>query len=275
MDARWQRLHVAERGAGPPVLLVHGQPGLCTDWDPVTDLVARDHQVLVPDRPGYGASGTEPLGMAENAALLADLLRARAPGPAVVVGHSYGGGVATLLAAGHPDAVRGLVLVGSVGVAGSVNGFDHVLAWPAVGEVVSAVGLLTMGRLLPRLRPLARVLPDGAGDRLRAGLPDRQYAAGVSRQGLRMCRSFVAEQRSLLAEIADVELALTRVVAPTVVITGSWDVVVPPTVAVSMAATVPHAELVVVARTGHFVPRDAPHAVADAVRRVEERAGGR
>lgn len=275
MDAQWPRLHVAERGEGPPVLLVHGQPGLCTDWDPVTERLAPGHHVLVPDRPGYGGSGTRPLGMAENAAVLAELLRARADGPAVVVGHSYGGGVAVLLAAQHPGAVRGLVLVGSVGMAGSVNGFDHLLAMPAVGEVVSAVGLLTLGRVLPRLRPLARLLPDGPGARLRAGLPDQQYAAGVSRRGLRMCRSFVAEQRSLIAEIADVELALTRVVAPTVVVTGTWDVVVPPAVAVSMAATVPHAELVTVARAGHFVPRDAPEVVVRAVSRVEGIAGGR
>jgi pimeloyl-ACP methyl ester carboxylesterase len=210
--------------------------------------------------------------MAENAALLGQLLAGRGAAPAVVVGHSYGGGIAVLLAVARPELVRGLVLVGSVGEAGSVNGFDHLLALPAVGTFVSALGLLTLGRVLPRLRPLAALLPEQAGARLRAGLPDQQYAASVSRLGLRMCRSFVAEQRSLIMEIRDVEQALRRLRVPTSILTGTLDMVVPPSVALSMAATVAGAELVTVARAGHFLPRDAPRVVVEAVRRVEARA---
>ena len=41
-------------------------------------------------------------------------------------------------------------------------------------------------------------------------------------------------------------------------ISGTWDVVVPPSVSASIAAAIPGSELVTVARTGHFVPRDAP-----------------
>ncbi|HLX89602.1 MAG TPA: alpha/beta hydrolase, partial [Acidimicrobiales bacterium] len=207
MDRRWERLHVAEQGQGPPVLLVHGQPGVGADWDLVADRLARDHRVLVPDRPGYGASTPEPLGMAENSELLAELLVAKGSAPATVVGHSYGGGVSVLLAHRHPELVRGLVLVGSVGNEASVNGFDHVLALPVLGEVLSALGLMTVGRVLPRLRPFANLLPDTAATRLRASLPDPRYAAGVSRQGLRVYRAFVAEQRSLIAEVGDVERA--------------------------------------------------------------------
>ncbi len=272
MRGAWERLHVAETGTGPPVLLVHGQPGVGADWEPVIERLRADHRVLAPDRPGYGASAPLALSMAENAEILSELLGAGDGGPAVVVGHSYGGGIAALLAARHPELVRGLVLVGSVGNAASVNGFDHVLALPVIGEVFSAVGLVTLGHVLPRLRPLARFLPEHAGTRLRASLPDLRYAAGVSRLGLRMCRTFVAEQRSLIAEIAEVEAAIAALDLPVSVITGTWDTVVPPSVAVSIARSVPGAELVAVAGVGHFVPRDQPSAVASAVRRVEARA---
>jgi pimeloyl-ACP methyl ester carboxylesterase len=87
-----------------------------------------------------------------------------------------------------------------------------------------------------------------------------------------MCRSFVAEQRSLIMEIRDVEQALRRLRVPTSILTGTLDMVVPPSVALSMAATVAGAELVTVARAGHFLPRDAPRVVVEAVRRVEARA---
>ena len=274
MAGQWEPLHVTEQGAGPAVLLVHGQPGVGADWDAVANLLARDHRVLVPDRPGYGATASKPVGMAENAELLAELLVDKQAAPALVVGHSYGGGIAVLLAARHPDLVRGLVLVGSVGDAPSVNGLDHVLAVPVVGQVLSAVGLVTLGRVLPTLRPLARFLPGSVGIRLRASLPDRRYAATVSRQGLRLARTFVAEQRSLLAEVGEVERSLPALRLPVSVVTGTWDNVVPPAVAVSIAATVAGSELVAVAGVGHFVPRDAPHAVVRALARVERRANG-
>jgi pimeloyl-ACP methyl ester carboxylesterase len=93
-----------------------------------------------------------------------------------------------------------------------------------------------------------------------------EVTSGFGRQ---LWRSFVFEQRALVHEIGDVEAILPGIRVPTVVIAGTWDVIVPPSVAAAVAAAVPGAELILVARTGHFVPRDAPRVVADAVRRVE------
>lgn len=260
----------AEVGAGPPVLLIHGQPGLGSDWDGVVAALRADHRLLAPDRPGYGDGGPDPTTMAGNAAALADLLESRSAAPAVVVGHSYGGGIAILLAARRPDLVRGLVLVGSVGRAGSVNAFDRAMAAPVLGEVLSATGLFALGKVLPRLRRrAARLGPQTAW--LVESLPDERYLHLAPGPGRQIWRSFVAEQRALVAEIADVEAAVAAVRAPAVVVTGTLDVVVPPTVAVALAAALPSAELVTVARAGHFVPRDHPGVVAAAVRRVEAR----
>jgi pimeloyl-ACP methyl ester carboxylesterase len=188
-----------------------------------------------------------------------------------VIGHSYGGGIAVLLAARHPEVVSGLVLVGSVGRADSVNAVDHVLALPWAGEALAAAGLVAFGRVLPRLRGLAGHAPGRRLAWLEASLPDRRFAEVAAGFGRQIWRSFVFEQRALMREIGDVEAALSEVRVPTVVISGTWDVVVPPSVATSVAATITGAELVTVARTGHFVPRDAPKVVADAVRRVEGR----
>jgi pimeloyl-ACP methyl ester carboxylesterase len=270
-------LSVVDEGRGPVVLALHGQPGLGSDWDTVLPRLADDHRVLVPDRPGYGLTGGEAMGMAANADLLADMLVERRAAPATVVGHSYGGGIAILLAARRPEVVSGLVLVGSVGRADSVNVVDHVLALPWAGEAITAAGLLTLGRVLPRLRGLASHVPGRRLAWLEASLPDRHFGDVASRFGRQIWRSFVVEQRALMREIGDVEAALNEVRVPTVVITGTWDVVVPASVAASVAAAVPGAELVTVARTGHFVPRDAPGVVARAVRSVEARgqaAGG-
>jgi pimeloyl-ACP methyl ester carboxylesterase len=264
-------LFVTDRGRGPVVLAIHGQPGLSSDWDDVMPQLVGDHRMLVPDRPGYGRSAGEALAMAENAEILADMLVERGAVPATIVGHSYGGGIALLLAARRPEVVSGLVLVASVGQADSVNTVDHVLALPWAGEVLAAAGMVAFGKVLPRLRGLASHVPGRRLDWLEASLPDRRYVEVTSGFGRQLWRSFVVEQRALVREIGDVEAVLSGIRVPTVVIAGTWDVVVPPSVAAAVAAAIPGAQLTIVARTGHFVPRDAPRVVAEAVRRVEAR----
>jgi pimeloyl-ACP methyl ester carboxylesterase len=264
-------LFVIDSGRGPSVLFVHGQPGLAGDWDQVRLPLAPDHRTLTVDRPGYGATGGPPLTMAANAELLADLLVERGAVPATVVGHSYGGGIAILMAARHPELVSGLVLVGSVGRADSLNMVDHLLALPWAGEAITAAGLVTLGRFLPRLRDLASHVPGRRLDWLEASLPDRHYVEVAARFGRHIRRSFVFEQRTLIHEIGAIEEALPEIAVPTVVITGTWDVVVPASVAATVAAAIAGSELITVARTGHFVPRDAPGVVERAVRAVEAR----
>ena len=262
---------VDDRGRGDPVLLVHGQPGLGTDWDGVAARL-QDHRLLLVDRPGYGRSGDATVTMHDNALLLATLLEERGAAPATVVGHSYGGGVAILLATLRPELVAGLVLVASVGRAASLTVVDRALAVPVLGDAISAAGLFTVGRVLPRLRAATGSRHYPGFEWLRASLPDDAYEHVSAPVGRRVWHSFVAEQRSLLDEIDSVERSLGAVAAPTAVLSGTWDLVVPPVVAASIAAAIPGAELVSVARTGHFVPRDAPGLVAAAVRGVEARA---
>jgi pimeloyl-ACP methyl ester carboxylesterase len=268
-----RHIFVTETGRGPSVLFVHGQPGLGRDFNPATRLLDDSHRVLLPDRPGYGRTDQGPLSMAQNAELLAGLLLNRSAAPATVVGHSYGGGVAILLAAAHPELVSGLVLVGSVGRRESLNGLDHLLAAPVIGDSLSRACLFALGRILPVVRSAAGFVPRDVLERVSASLPDSGYLDRDSLRGGKLARSFVFEQRCLLKEIADVEASLDSVVVPTVVITGSWDVVVPPLVAAGISARIKGAELLTVEKVGHFVVRDAPGAVAEAVRSVESRSG--
>jgi pimeloyl-ACP methyl ester carboxylesterase len=246
------------------------------DWDLVANRL-EDHRVLIVDRPGYGASGSDALDIAASAELFGRLLVERGAAPATVVGHSYGGGIAIMLAARHPELVSGVVLAASIGRTDNVTVVDHVLAGPVVGALSSAVGLFTLGHVLPHVRRLAGSGEHRVTEWLRATLPDSGHDTVSLHPGRRVWRTFVAEQRTLMREIADVEAALGSVRAPTAVLSGDWDIVVPPRVCEAVAAAVVDGELVRLARTGHFIPRDAPDAVAAAVRAVERRvrAAGR
>ena len=98
----------------PLVLLESGLSGWSQDWARVQPALARHSQVCSYDRAGYAWSDEAPQARTGLSAVedLRTLLRnAGLHGPMVVVGHSWGGLLAQLLAQTHPDEVAGLVLV--------------------------------------------------------------------------------------------------------------------------------------------------------------------
>ncbi|MBA2253808.1 MAG: alpha/beta hydrolase [Chloroflexi bacterium] len=101
------RLHVETHGTGRPVLFVHGAMGHGRDaWRMQLPLADR-WRLLIADRAGFGESPGGP----QDAEAQADDLAALIPGGADVVGHSYGGVIALLLAAQRPDLVRSLTVI--------------------------------------------------------------------------------------------------------------------------------------------------------------------
>jgi pimeloyl-ACP methyl ester carboxylesterase len=80
-------------------------------------------------------------------------------------------------------------------------------------------------------------------------------------------RSFVVEQRALLAETPSLEAGLSSVRAPTAVVAGRRDRVVPIRAAADLAEAIPGAELVWVPDAGHLVPQEAPGVLVSIVRR--------
>jgi pimeloyl-ACP methyl ester carboxylesterase len=258
-----------DRGTGHPVLLLHGQPGSGASWDPVTELLVPDFRVLAPDRIGYGESGGEARGLAANAELLAAFLLERDAAPATVVGHSWSGGVAVLMAARHRSMVSDLVLVGAACTPDSLNALDRWLTVPGLGDALTVLGLLGIGEVLPRLRPLTSYLPPRYRQPVATALPD-QSALGGGRGALgRHRRTFMAEQRALVEELPDVEEALGELALPVAVVSGRWDLVVPTSSSETLARSIPGAELTVLPRAGHFVARDDPAALVEVIRRIQ------
>jgi pimeloyl-ACP methyl ester carboxylesterase len=98
-------------GTGSPVLAVHGITSSSRSWPFLAQ--ALDRPVVAPDLRGRGRSNRlpGPYGLASHADDCVAVLEAVADEPVVVVGHSMGGFVATVLAARRPDLVRGVVLV--------------------------------------------------------------------------------------------------------------------------------------------------------------------
>jgi pimeloyl-ACP methyl ester carboxylesterase/uncharacterized membrane protein YbhN (UPF0104 family) len=251
----------AKLGAHELVLL-HGQPGSAADWLQVTGRLPAQLHAVAADRPGYGSSRLRAGGFAANAqAVLVDL-DSRGIKRAVLVGHSYGGGVALSVASLAPHRVEAVVLLASVGP-GCVNRCDRLLAAPLVGPLCALVAW--------RLTPwIARArLAQIAWRRGRPPRPDEhvnwQVWGQAGRQHTPLWRTFLAEQRALLRELGELEHAIPSVQPPVLLLADPQDALVPVDTGRRLARALPDARLQLVPGAGHNLPRRAPDAVADAI----------
>jgi pimeloyl-ACP methyl ester carboxylesterase len=275
---------VLDSGTGSPVLFVHGQPGLGRDWQPVVEALQalgdQDHKpvrVLVPDRPGWGSSPEPATGIADNAAWLEQALAGLVGDePVLVVGHSFGGGVAIRLALARPRRVRALVLVSSIGSGAALSRLDRALARPVMGEGIVRGGVFAARRLGRVVRRAVEGPERHAEIASRVeNMPVLRALAGDEPITERAWRSFLVEQRALVDETRLLERSLATVSVPTVIIAGSKDHIVPAPATRALAAAIPGAELITVPRAGHLVPTESPDLVAAAIVRYLDLTAGR
>ncbi|HEU5267949.1 MAG TPA: alpha/beta hydrolase [Jatrophihabitans sp.] len=109
-------LHVAELGAGPLVLLIHGFPQFWWAWrHQLIDLAEAGYRAVAVDLRGYGASDKPPRGYDAPtlAADMAALVTSLGESDALVVGSNLGGTLGWTMAARQPRVVRGLVVLGA------------------------------------------------------------------------------------------------------------------------------------------------------------------
>jgi pimeloyl-ACP methyl ester carboxylesterase len=244
------------------LVLLHGQPGSPADWQQVVGRLPAQLHAIAVDRPGYGSSPLAPAGFAANARALLDDLDERGVKRAVLVGHSYGGGVALSAASLAPQRVEAVVLLASVGP-GCVNGWDRLLAAPGAGQLCALVAWrLTPWIARARLARISR----RRGSPLR---PDEhvnwQVWGRAGREHGQLWRTFLTEQRSLLRELDELESAVASVRAPVLLLADPEDTQVPVGTARRLAQTLPDARLQLVHGAGHHLPRRVPDVVADAI----------
>jgi pimeloyl-ACP methyl ester carboxylesterase len=244
------------------LVLLHGQPGSAADWQQVAGQLPARFRVVAADRPGYGVNPQPASGFAANARAVFDQLDSRGIRRAVLVGHSYGGGVALSAASLAPHRVEAVILLASVGP-GCLNRWDTLLAAPGAGPLCAlAAWRLTPWMARVRLAWITRRQGRTLG-------PDEhvnwQIWADASHAGARLWRTFLAEQRALVRELDELVAAVASVRAPVLLLADPKDAVVPFHTARQLARALPDARLQLVRGAGHHLPRRAAGAVAEAI----------
>jgi len=243
---------------GSPVLLLHGQPGGARDWGRVTAALSGRVEAIAIDRPGWDGN-SEPCDLAGNAQAALAALDKREIERATVVGHSLGGAIAVWLAAHHPERVRALVLAAPAANLASLEPLDRWLTIPIAGPLTSAASLTGLGLALSA-GPVRRRI-------VRASKLEEAYLRASGRALLSSWsrRAFNTEQRALLRDLPSLERRLIDVVAPTWILIGAEDRVVPPAGPSALAKQIQGARLVVLRRAGHLLPQLHARRLADAI----------
>ena len=250
------------RGAGEPVLLLHGFPASSYLWSDVVPRLPAGHRVIVPDLLGFGRSEPPQPGQLDSdltvgghAHRIVQLLDVLNAGQACIVGHGFSAAVALAIAARHPQRVTRLCLVNAV----------TSVSWPARDAMIADA-----------VAALAPALPPGlplwfARRALRRGFADPALAARSADHYLRGFRS-PGGRAVLLAQMR----ALTRAAfprppvrtpqspgrpVPTAMIWGDRDRLLPIAAGHALRTYIPHATLDVVSG-GHFAPEESPAQVA-------------
>ncbi len=239
-------------GNGVPLLLIHGFPLDRTLWRTQIAGLSQLYRVIAPDLRGFGRSSEtdgEAVTMDQYAADLKSLLDSVNIPQAVVGGISMGGYIALAFYAQYADRVKGLILANTRAVPDSQEGKQSRLAnAQKVGE--DGPGFLVETMAPNMLGPAAKTEIKIAVRSMMA----RQRAAGIASALRGMA---IRPDRTALLRFATV---------PVLIVSGSQDVLIPPSDSEVMHALIPNSRLVIIPDAGHLSNLDKADAFNHVVR---------
>jgi len=268
LDVNGVRLYyyaAGSRGAGEPIVLLHGFPTSGHVWSDVVPLLPDGHRVVVLDLLGFGRSdppGRHGVDVRAHADRLVTVLDRLGINFACLVGHDVGGGIAQSVAVRYPQRVSRLCLVSSVA-------FD---AWPA-REVRLARAMLPLTRHFPASWILSVVRAD-----LMRGYVDHERGAREIELYLRPFDD-AAGRDAFLAHLMALECSETQalatrlkdIVCPVAVLWGEHDPFLPVALAGRLRNAISGSTMEVVPGARHFLPEESAGTVASTVTRLLQR----
>jgi len=251
IDVDGLKIYYKETGpqAAPALLLLHGFGSSLQAWDDWSVKLAQKYRVIRLDLPGFGLTGASPANdysEEKDLAFLTHFADKLSLEKFSVIGHSMGGKMAWSLAASQPERVQALVLM-------APDGFPET---KDIGtkpyEVPAIMGLIKY--VLPKYLVRKSIEPAFAeADALSDALVNRYYdmlrAPGV--------RGAILE-RSNQTIYTDPVPRLKAIKAPTLLIWGEQDQMIPSTNAQSYANVLSNSTTVIVPKLGHLLQEEQP-----------------
>ncbi|WP_024574277.1 MULTISPECIES: alpha/beta hydrolase [unclassified Afipia] len=257
VDVKGARLHVVELGPtyapGLPIVLIHGaSSSLQTMRQPLGERLAKDHRVLLIDRPGHGWSTrgrTEDSTPAIQARMIDEALGKLGIDQAIMVGHSWAGAMMPTMALDHPRRVAAIMMLSPVAYPwpGGVGRYNRIAAIPVIGQLLAYTVTLPLGLFLvdPGTRYVfaPQTMPDGYIDATAVRM--------VLRPQVFLDNAW--DLTTLKAEMVRQSPKYPSIRIPVTIVTGDADKTVSTDIhSRPFAAAVPQTKLVVLPNGGHM-----------------------
>jgi pimeloyl-ACP methyl ester carboxylesterase len=263
------RLHFVIRGAGRPVVLIHGNPGSGQDWTRLFGPLAADHRAIAFDRPGHGLSQRPKQGdttVEVQARLLHDALKQLHVERPIIVGHSWGGALALVYAINYPQEVAGVVLVAPAVYESqdATSLLTQLPAVPVIGDAVNSVFTPLFGASLVRSELKKAFSPDPV---------PKNYLRSVLFEWTRpkKVKAYSQDDASLNDSLKKFSPRYPEISVPVSIIAGDSDLCVSEKDnAERLHQALPKSHLVVLPKTGHQIPFTRSQAVVDEIERVQK-----
>ncbi len=261
MEINGLNVHFKRTGTGTPVfILLHGFGASAFSWREVMGPLSAYGTVIAYDRPAFGLTerpldwqGTNPYSQEGNISLLLGLMDAMGVDRAILVGNSAGGTLGTAFTIEHPDRVLALIQVSAAIYQTRPN--SRLLGWLLNTPQVDRIGPLT-ARQLAGEQGDAFIRsawydpsPIDANPEITAGYRKPLRAENWDRA---LWEHTKAAQPPGLAE------RLGEIQAPTLVISGAYDQIVPVENSLRLADDIPGAQLTVIDQCGHLPQEECP-----------------
>ncbi|MFF9298560.1 alpha/beta fold hydrolase [Streptomyces sp. NPDC014764] len=239
-----------DSGSGDLVVLLHSGFLDHRIWADHVPVLAERYRVVTPDTRGHGwsANATAPFRWADD---LAALLRHLDAGPAVLVGLSMGGVIATDTVLEHPGPVRAVVTAGAV-----TGDFRYTDAWHR--ELQDTInGALATGDVTTWLHALLRLVP---GPRRSADDIDPDILRRVREMALHTLSKHSADEKDRLVPVTGSLERAGEIRVPLLAVNGSLEPAELHAAAGRLAAAVPDGRTATVEGTGHYSAMERPDA---------------
>jgi pimeloyl-ACP methyl ester carboxylesterase len=258
------RLHFVIKGSGRPVVLIHGNPGSCQDWSKLYGPLASHYCAFAFDRPGHGHSDRpnhRPITVDVQAAMLHQALKDLRVEQPILVGHSWGGALALAYALEFQDDLSGLVLLAPAAYESDdgVSFLTKLPALPVIGDLINFIFTPLLGASVVR------------EDLQKAFSPDpvpKHYLRRVLSEWTRprKVKWYSVDDALLNGSLPKFTDRYSDIRVPVTIVTGDSDLIVPANEnAHRLYGALPHAELIVLEKTGHQIPFTRPNAIVEAI----------
>ena len=227
--------HYYESGQGEPLIIIHGGTDGASPWKRNIALLSRQYHVYAPDLPGFGLSLSEldSYRIPQVADFVNQFSEAIGLHEFILMGHSFGGGIAAHVALKYPLKVRKLVLVSSLCLGTEIAWWVRLLA---SGPLYRVLGKSVIG-LFKAVKWLVNVFSD---------VVIKQPFRPASIQIGAVISTFSQQTIVLLSQ-------LPTIMVPTLVMWGENDPIVPQAHAYSAGTLIPDCRVRVFANCGHSV----------------------